>query len=97
MTVAACVFRNHATPAGDREGCPLVAALVRRIQDLEMWDLSQDVERVIEKHRNVAGVLACPLVAKLSAQDLRALVVSRQISPRSDWTRVPAPLVAATA
>jgi hypothetical protein len=97
MTVAACVFRNHATPEGDREGCPLVAALARRIQDLEMSGMGQDVERVLDKYRGVANVLACPLIAKLSAQDLRALVVARQINPRSDWARRPAPLVTAPA
>lgn len=94
-TVAACVFREHATPEHDRHGCPLVAALVRRIHNLETSGLSEDVEREIDRYRAVARVLDCPLVAKLAAQDLRALVVARQISPRPDRVRPPAQLATA--
>ena len=97
MSVASCVFRNHQTLEGDQQGCPLVAALVRRIQDLEMSGMSKDVEPAIEKYRTVARVLDCPLIAKLGAQDLRALVVARQIDPRSDWVRRSIPLVTAPA
>jgi hypothetical protein len=91
-TVAACVLGDHETPEHDRQGCPLIAALVRRINDLEMSDAAEDVEREVDKYRAVARVLDCALVAKLAAQDLRALVVARQISPRSDWARLLAQL-----
>ena len=96
-TVAACVFRGHETPAHDRQGCPLVQALVRRLQDLEIADMPGDVERELDKYRAVARVLDCPLIAKLAVDDLHALVAARQASSRSDWARRPAPLAPALA
>lgn len=97
MSVAACVFRGHETPEHDRGGCPLVQALLRRVNDLEVSGAPGDVERELDKCRAVARVLDCPLVAKLATQDLRALVAARQISWRSDWARRPAPLEPALA
>jgi hypothetical protein len=79
-TVAACVFRGHETPAHGRGGCPLVQALIRRVNDLELADEPNYAEHELEKYRAVARVLDCPVVAKLAVQDLRALVAARQIS-----------------
>jgi hypothetical protein len=81
------VFRGHATPEHDRNGCPLVQALIRRVSDLEISGAPGDVERELDRYRDVARVLECPLVAKLATQDLRALVAARQISWQSDWAR----------
>jgi hypothetical protein len=92
QTVAACVFRGHETPANDRGGCPLVQALIRRIDNLELAGKAEDAERELERYRAVARVLDCPLVAKLALQDLRALVAARQISWRSGWAEQPAPV-----
>jgi hypothetical protein len=80
-TVAACVFRGHETPEDDRQGCPLVQALARRVHDLEMSGAPEDVERELDKYRAIARVLACPLIAKLAVQDLHALVAARQMRP----------------
>lgn len=57
----------------------------------------EEVERELEKYRAVARVLACPLIGKLAAQDLRALVAARQISLQSEWARRPIPLATAPA
>ena len=92
MSIAACVFRGHETPEHDRKGCPLVQALIRRVNDLAMSGAPGDVERELDRYRAAARVLECPLVAKLATQDLRALVAARQISWQSDWTRRPARL-----
>ena len=89
MSIATCVFRGHETPEHDRKGCPLVQALIRRVNDLEMSGAPGDVERELERYRAAARVLECPLVAKLATQDLRALVAARQISWQSDWARRP--------
>ena len=96
-TVASCVFRGHETPEHDRQGCPLVQALVRRIHDLDIADASAEVESEIEKYRAVARVLECPLVARLAAPDLHALVAAREISLRSESARRPAMLEPALA
>jgi hypothetical protein len=96
-TIATCVFRDHETSEHDRQGCPLVAALVRRMDDLELSDAPQDVEREIKKYRAVARVLDCPLIAKLAVQDLHALVVARQVSLQSEWAARPAQLAPVTA
>lgn len=92
MSIAACVFRDHETPEHDRQGCPLMQTLIRRVNDLEMVGAPGDVAHELDRYRAVARVLECPLVAKLTTQDLRALVAARQISWRSDWARRPAPL-----
>jgi hypothetical protein len=92
VSITACVFRGHETPEHDRNGCPLVQALIRRINDLEMSGAPGDVERELDRYRAAARVLECPLVAKLATQDLRALVAARQISWQSDWARRPARL-----
>ena len=91
MSITACVFRGHETPEHDRKGCPLVQALIRRVNDVEMSGAPGDVERELDRFRAMARVLECPLVAKLATQDLRALVAARQISWQSDWARRPAP------
>lgn len=96
-TVAACVFRGHATPEHDRQGCPLVQALARRVHDLEKSGAPESVELELDKYRAVARVLDCPLVAKLAPQDLHALVAARGISLRSDWARHPPRLATAPA
>lgn len=96
-TVAACVFREHETPENDRQGCPLVQALARRVHDIEMSGAPEDVERELDKYRAVARVLACPLISKLAAQDLRALIAARQINLQSEWVRRPARLATAPA
>ena len=90
QTVAGCVLGGHKTSAHERGGCPLVQALTRRINNLELAGEPEDAERELEKYRAVARVLDCPLVAKLAVQDLRALVVARQISWRSEWAERPA-------
>ena len=89
QTVAACVFRGHEKPAHDRGGCPLVQALIRRVNALELAGEPEDAERELEKYRAVARVLDCPLVARLALQDLRALVAARQVSWQSDWAERP--------
>jgi hypothetical protein len=94
MSITTCVFRGHQTPEHDCEGCPLVRTLIGRIDALEMSSEPRDVERELARYRAVARVLECPLVAKLSARDLAALVAARQISWRSDWARRPARLPA---
>jgi hypothetical protein len=94
VSITTCVFRSHHTPEHDREGCPLVRTLIRRIDALEMSGAPGDIERELDKYRAVARVLECPLVPKLAAQDLRALVAARQISWRSDWARQPVRLPA---
>ncbi len=96
-TVAACVFRGHETPAHDRQGCPLVQALARRVYGIEMSGSPEDVERELDKCRAVARVLECPLIAKLGVQDLHALVAARQVSLQSEWARRPLPLATAPA
>ena len=93
MSITACVFRGHETPEHDRKGCPLVQALIRRVTHLEMSGATTEVERELDRYRAAARVLECPLVAKLTTQDLRALVAARQISWQSDWARLPAPLL----
>ena len=97
QTVAACVFRGHETPAHGGAGCPLVQALVRRVNDLELAGEPEDAERELEKYRAVARVLDCPLIAKLAVQDLRALVAARQVSWQSDWAEQPARVASALA
>ena len=97
QTVAACVFGGHETPAHDRQGCPLVQALARRVYGIEMSGSPEDVERELDKYRAVARVLACPLIAKLGVQDLHALVAARQVSLQSEWARRPLPLATAPA
>ena len=89
MSITACVFRGHETAEHDRRGCPLVRALVRRVNDLEMSGAPGDVERELERYQAAARALHCPLVAKLAPDDLRALVAARQISWRTDWARRP--------
>jgi hypothetical protein len=96
-TVAACVFRGHETPAHDRQGCPLVQALARRVYGIEMSGSPEEVERELDKYRAVARVLECPLIAKLGVQDLHALVAARQVSLQSEWARRPLPLATAPA
>lgn len=76
QTVATCVFRGHAA-AHDRQQCPLVQVLVRRLRNLGIEDAPAYVDRELDKYRSVARVLDCPLVAKLSLFDL-----SPQSSPR---------------
>ena len=97
QTVATCVFRGHETPAHDRQGCPLVQALARRVYGIEMSGSPEDVERELDKCRAVARVLECPLIAKLGVQDLHALVAARQVSLQSEWARRPLPLATAPA
>ena len=89
QTVAACVFRGHETPAHDRGGCPLIQALIRRVNTLELAGDPENAERELARYRAVARVLDCPLIAKLALQDLRALVAARQVSWRSDWAEQP--------
>lgn len=87
MSITACVFRGHQTPEHDRKGCPLVQALLRRVNDLEIAGTPGDIERELDRYRVAARALDCPLVAKLAPEDLRALVAARQISWRSDWAK----------
>lgn len=96
-TVATCVFRGHETPAHDRDGCPLVQALIRRIQDNGSAAAPAELQRELDKYRAVARVLDCPLVARLAVTDLHALVAARELSRRSDRTREPARLEPALA
>lgn len=93
MSITTCVFRDHEMPDHDRGGCPLVQALIRRVNDVEMSGAPPDVEREFDRYRAAARALECPLVAKLTTQDLRALVAARQIRWQSDWARRPAPLL----
>jgi hypothetical protein len=96
-TVATCVFRGHETPAHDRQGCPLVQALIRRIHDNGIAAEPDAIEGELAKYRAVARVLDCPLVARLAATDLHALVAAREFSRRSEWAREPARLEPALA
>lgn len=91
-TVAACVFRGHETTRHDRHGCPLVQALARRVHDLGIADSPEEIAGELDKYRAVARVLDCPLVARLAARDLHALVAARKISPPSEWAEQPARL-----
>jgi hypothetical protein len=96
-TVAGCVLGGHETPRQDRHGCPLVQALIRKVQDMGIADAPEDIERELDKYRTVARVLECPLVARLAAEDLVAIVAARELSLRSDWTKRPEPLIPALA
>jgi hypothetical protein len=91
-TVAACVFRGHETTKHDRHGCPLVQALARRVRDPGIAGAPEQIECELDKYRAVARVLDCPLVARLAARDLHALIAARQISLPSEWAGQPAPL-----
>lgn len=79
-TVAACVLAGHEVPADDRQGCPLIQALVRRVNTLGIADDPQLLGRELDKYRAVSRVLDCPLIAKLAVEDLHALVAARQVS-----------------
>ena len=69
-TVAACVFQGHEAPAHGRHECPLVQVLVRRVRNLGIDDVPAYVDRELDKYRSVARVLDCPLLAKLTLQEL---------------------------
>lgn len=79
-TVAACVLAGHEVPAHDRQGCPLIQALVRRVNNLGIADDAELVGRELDKYRAVSRVLDCPLIGKLAIEDLHALVAARQVS-----------------
>lgn len=65
-TVAACVFQGHAAVGHE---CPLVQVLARRLLDGEVAHSPESVEREVCKYRTVGRVLACPLIARLTAHD----------------------------
>jgi hypothetical protein len=69
-TVAACVFQGHDAPAHDRHECPLVQVLVRRLRNLGIDDVPAYVDRELDKYRSVARVLDCPMLGKVTLQDL---------------------------
>jgi hypothetical protein len=69
-----------------------VQALARRVHDLGIADAPEEVECELDKYRAVARVLDCPLVARLAARDLHALVAARQVSLPSEWAAQPEPL-----
>jgi hypothetical protein len=71
-TVAACVFQGHEAPAHARHECPLVQVLARRVRNLGIEDIPACVNRELDKYRSVARVLDCPLLAKITVQDLSA-------------------------
>lgn len=79
-TVAACVLAGHEVPAHDRQGCPLIQALVLRVNNLGIADDPELLGRELDKYRAVSRVLDCPLIAKLAIEDLHALVAARQVS-----------------
>ena len=79
-TVAACVLAGHEVPAHDRQGCPLIQALVRRVNNLGIAEDPELLGRELDKYRAVSRVLDCPLIAKLAVEDLHALVAARQVS-----------------
>ena len=59
-TVAACVFQGHALAGNE---CPLAQALARRLLEGDIADSPNCVEREVSKHRTVARVIGCPLMA----------------------------------
>ena len=69
-TVAACVFRGHAAATHGRHECPLVQALARRVRNLGIEDVPAYVDRELDKYRAVARVLDCPMLARLTLNDL---------------------------
>ena len=85
-TVAACVFQGHAAAGHDRHECPLVQVLTRRVRDGEIEDSPAHVDRELDKYRALARVLSCPLLAKVTLDDL----ITR--SPRgARYARLPTP------
>lgn len=70
QTVAACVFQDHATAGHDRHECPLVQVLTRRVRDRGTEDSPAYVDRELDKYRALARVLSCPLLAKVTLDDL---------------------------
>jgi hypothetical protein len=69
-TVAACVFQGHEAPAHGRHECPLVQVLMRRVRNLGIDEVPAYVDRELDKYRSVARVLDCPLLAKVTLQEL---------------------------
>ena len=69
-TVAACVFHGHEGAALGRHECPLVQVLARRVHKLGIEDEPVCVDRELNRYRAVARVLDCPLLARLSRQDI---------------------------
>ena len=70
-TVAACVFQGHPAAGDDRHECPLVQVLMRRVRAREIAaDSPAYAARELDKYRAVARVLNCPLLAKVTLEDL---------------------------
>jgi len=70
QTVAACVFQGHAAAGHDRHECPLVQVLTRRVRDRKIENSPAHIDRELDKYRALAGVLSCPMLAKLTLDDL---------------------------
>lgn len=69
QTVVACVFQGHAA-GHDRHECPLVQVLTRRIRNAGIEDSPAYVAREFDKYRALARVLSCPMLAKMTLNDL---------------------------
>jgi hypothetical protein len=70
QTVAACVFQGHAAAGHERHECPLVQVLTRRVRAGGIEDSPAHVDRELDKYRALARVLSCPMLAKVTLEDL---------------------------
>jgi|tagenome__1003787_1003787.scaffolds.fasta_scaffold15763319_1 hypothetical protein len=86
QTVAACVFQGHPAAGHDRHECPLVQVLTRRVRAAGIEDSPAYVDRELDKYRALARVLSCPLLAKVTLDDL----ITRSL-PGARYARLPTP------
>jgi hypothetical protein len=70
QTVAACVFQDHAAAGHERHECPLVRVLTRRVRAAGIEDSPAYVDRELDRYRALARVLSCPMLAKVTFDDL---------------------------
>lgn len=73
QTVAACVFQGHAAAGHERHECPLVQVLTRRVRAVGIEDSPAYVDRELDRYRALARVLRCPMLAKVTLDDLITL------------------------
>ena len=88
QTVAACVFGGHGAAGHDRHECPLVKVLTRRIRDQEIENSPAHVDRELDKYRALVGILSCPMLAKVTLDDL-----IKRSPPGARYARLPTPRV----
>lgn len=80
-TVAACVFHGHDAATDDRHECPLAQVLMRRVRNLGIEDEPAQVDRELDKYRDIARVLNCPMLAKVRLRDLSPRPASPLVLP----------------